>query len=441
MTKKVFTCPKFNIAFTSEDEPVARIRALKGRLTKGNISIFAYLQIWGIAHYELRCAWCKDHNHDIKFIEHEVINGEIHPTKVRSRYKAPYLCYSKTNQCESKKLNRNSIQFITKAYGLNEDQALEFLHKRSKSPFYPANHPDLESYKRSQSRGLEWWKTSAKDRNTWIAKANHSRSLQGYIDKHGDHGYHLWKQKQKLKVISLERFIEQYGASEGSQRYQQWTEATSHSLDSYITKYGKIKGPEKYIQKWVSFKSYIPHTDDTLKNAIERITQIVSQNPMHEYQTFNVDKEMKYYKWYHTVKDYYDLSTTEVDTLIQSNMSTYKSRSRQIFKNPYSYYSYTNLGTILKSNFEILVYDYLIDLGLVEEQEFMINKRYPCSTLVYDLWLIRPNVYLELAGMMTNKNYSEHMRFKEQNLSSIIIYPETYKDQIQTILGIQHANK
>jgi hypothetical protein len=37
---------------------------------------------------------------------------------------------------------------------------------------------------------------------------------------------------------------------------------------------------------------------------------------------------------------------------------------------------------------------------------------------------------------MGNLDYANHMRFKEQTFSSIIIYPHSYQQQLNQILGI-----
>ncbi len=435
MTKKTFICPKFKISFTCNDDPVERIRRLRGALTRNKISIFEYLKQWNISHYQLRCAWCNDHNHDIQYIEHEVHNREIHPISVKRRFKAQFLCFAK-NTCASKTLNKNSIEFIEKAYGMDPQKAHEHLHSRNKTPFYPCNHTNSESHKKSQSRSKEWWESTGKDRDSWISKANYSRSLEGYVTKHGTQGVGLWKEVQKLKSMTLDRLIDKHGEEEGKSLYNLWKMSITHDLPTYLRKYGKIQGTQQYLEKWITFKTDQGASEDTFDSFIGRVASLAEKNPLHVYNTFNIDNECKYYSWYNVAKEFYSISSQQIDWLVRSKLPAYKTHQREIFKNKYSYYSYSNCGTILKSRLEILVYDYLLTKGLHENQDFKINQKYPNTTLFYDLYLIKPNLYIEIAGNMGNLDYANHMRFKEQTFSSIIIYPHSYQQQLNQILGI-----
>jgi hypothetical protein len=418
-----------------EDNLDARSKTLRCALTRRKISIFEYLKQWDIDHHQLKCAWCKDHNHDIIRIEHHVHDSEIHPMGVKRRWGAPFLCYSKTS-CPSKSVNRNSVEFISKAYGLTTEEAKHHLHTRSKSPFYSSNHTSITDHKLYQSRSREWWDAHGKDRDSWITKANHSRSLGGYLNKHGPSGKNIWFDTQKSKAITLNKMVEQYGQSEGETRYKSWLEGTSHSLEAYVKKHGTIQGAEKYLRKWIYFKTDLEHQEGTFESAILRLITVVSSNPLHVYITFNLDKEMRQIKWYDVFKEYYNISTSELDKILQERVGTYKINPRKIFYNSYSYYSYTNLGTILKSYTEILIYDHLTSLGLMEDTDFKVNQRYPDSSLVYDLFLVRQKTYVEIVGNMQDIAYAEHMHKKQETFDSVLIYPHSYKDQLNQILGV-----
>lgn len=424
-----FRCEKMNITFRSKDTSYQRSLRLRNALTRKNISIFAYLRMWKISHYNLRCAWCGDFNHDIAGIEHYVDNGCIIPTNVFRRHTAPYLCFSK-NTCESKKLNKNSVEFITKAYGIDEKDALEKIHSRNSSPFYKENHQNDDDYKKSQSRSKEWFEINGKDRNTWINKANYSRSYQGYVaNNNGDD----WNIVQQRKAITLENFIKKYGEDDGTIRYTRWKEGTNLSINTYIKKYGKIKGTEQYL------RAHIKSTDDVKKcdlydDFINRIADIVKGCQLHQYHMFNLEKEMKLYKFYEIAKDFFEKSVIELEKDISIILPEYRKNHRKIFNNNYSCYSYTDLGTILKSLNEIRIYDYLSSIGLKEFDDFVVNGRYPNSTLFFDIWLIHQNTYIEIAGG-DSQEYKEHMKNKENLFGSIIVDPNNYKQIIIDILN------
>ena len=59
--------------------------------------------------------------------------------------------------CRSKKINPNSVEFVSTAYGLSSDEALKYIHTRNKSPFYRENHNSEEDYKKYQIRDSAWY--------------------------------------------------------------------------------------------------------------------------------------------------------------------------------------------------------------------------------------------------------------------------------------------
>ena len=424
-----FTCEKLNISFRSKNTEHDRSIRLRATLTRKNISIFSYLKIWDIKHHELRCAWCGDFNHDIIGINHYVNNGCIIPTGVRRRHTAQFLCFAKNN-CESKKLNKNSIEFVRKAYGINETAALEKIHGRNSSPFYKENHQNINDYKKSQSRSKKWFEENDKDRNAWINKANYSRSYQGYIDSNRES---MWNAVQQRKAITLDNFIKKYGAQEGLLKYNKWKDGTNISLISYIKKYGKIKGTEYYLRAHIKRDDY-EYNIELFDTFIERVANIVEDCQTYQYHMFNLEKELKFYKFYEVAKDFFGVSVVEIENNIREILPDYRKNLRKIFHNNYSCYSYTDKGTILKSFNEIRIYDYLCSLGLTEFDDFMINGKYPNSSLFYDIWMVSQNIYIEIAGG-DSQEYNDRMKKKEQIFGSIILDPKDYKKTITDIIN------
>jgi hypothetical protein len=418
-----------DVSFRSKDTDHDRSFRLRASLTLRKISIFTYLEAWAIPHHILRCAWCGDFNHDIIGIDHIVNNGYIIPTGVRRRHSAPYLCFSK-HTCKSKTLNKNSVEFISKAYGLTTEAALEKLHSRSQSPFYKENHKTTDDYRKSQSRSPAWFETHNKDRNEWINKANHSRSHQGYIDNNvGD----SWYTVQQSKAITLENLIQRYGTNDGHIRHAKWKEGTNASINTYIKKYGKIAGTEHYLKARIHVNS--ENTNSNLfEDFIVKISTIVVEFPIYQYHMFNLDTVMRFYKFYEVAKDFFGVTTADIECKLIDILPDYRMNCRKIFKNAYSSYSYTDHGTILKSFNEIKIYDYLKSKGLHEYTDFIINGKYPNSTLLYDIYFPSIDVYIEVAGG-DSQLYIDHMTKKEQLFGSIILDPKNFKTTLTDIVN------
>jgi hypothetical protein len=425
-----FKCERTGISFRAKDKEYDRNYRLRCALTKAHLSIFKYLEVWDINHHKLRCAWCNDYNHDIRNIVHLVDNGNIIPVSVERRHSAPFLCFSK-NPCESKKLNKNSVEFISKSYGLSNDQALLFLHSRNKTPFYRTNHESLDNYKISQSRSNDWFSKNKKDRDEWINKANYSRSVVSYASRGEEK---RWKEIQKSKGISLDSMISRYGQEIGKIKYNHWKEEIDLSLDTYIRKYGKIKGTEQYLKTRMAKNDQCTNEVTLFEQFLHKIISIIKNHPLYEYNLFNIDKIMKYYKFYQIGKEFFELTAKDLNDEISKISDVYRKNHRRIFYNKWAQYSYTENGTILKSLNEIRVYDFLIMHGLKENDDFSINGRYPNSKLCYDVYLKIYDVYIEIAGG-TSLEYKKHMEEKNLKFNSVILDPKDYKETLLAILN------
>ena len=59
-------------------------------------------------------------------------------------------CFDQTSDCPGKRLNPNSVEFVSKTEGLSEEEALRLIHTRNKSPFYLENHKTKHDYQKTQ---------------------------------------------------------------------------------------------------------------------------------------------------------------------------------------------------------------------------------------------------------------------------------------------------
>ena len=171
---------------------------------------------------------------------------------------------------KSFKYNANSKIFISKVCNINELEANEIILKRNKSPFYKTNFNTEEEYKKSQSRGYEFYKKkygTKKGKNRyldnlkkWYTASNNfnhlkdSGSLSFFESKYKDKNIALKKFQEKCNQIgyanTLEYYIKKHGEIEGEKKWIEWKNKCKISEGSFIQKYGEIEGKKKY-KKWL----------------------------------------------------------------------------------------------------------------------------------------------------------------------------------------------
>ena len=433
-----YLCGKTGIAVCvkkTDDTEVTRSKHLKIRLKKSKIDLKVYFELYGLGHLIHDCGFCGDYNHDIQMIKHDVVDGRIIPTGFTKRFETKFCCHNKMNNCPSKKMNPNSVKFISVAYGKSSEEARIFLHERNSSPFYRSNHSSDDDYKKSQSRSEEWFKENNKDRDEWISSANKSRSLTGYKEKYGEiEGTEKWNAIQQEKAITIDNMIERYGEQEGITRYNEWLSKVKATLKNSISKHGSIKGLEIYLKKTHDFinsrsgKSF----EMTYDGFIDYIISYVKDHKLFEFKCFDLDCAINH-KFYTLSKEFYGVDSAKIDSDIQIKIPEYKSSDMKIFSNNYSYYSYSDLGTILKSYHEITAFRTLKKNGLVEKIDYHINGKYPSSTRLYDFYFPTLDKYIEIAGRIDNNDYVNLMIQKHYEFGSVIIHPTNIKQTFTEI--------
>jgi predicted CopG family antitoxin len=194
-----------------------------------------------------KCKICNRYiNFNIIFDDH---NDHLKVKDIQhlTRYSNYQYCYGYYKDCPGIKMNSNSAEFISKVRDISIDDALQYIKKNNKSPFYKENHNNLNEYKKSQSRdknffisrygkveGIKRWK-NAQD------KADYSRSLDGYIEKYGKiKGSMKWHEYQKSKdTMSRSKF-------KTEEEYKNRIKEVLPTYDNFIRRYGKIKGEIKW---------------------------------------------------------------------------------------------------------------------------------------------------------------------------------------------------
>lgn len=191
-----------------------------------------------------KCKICnRPINFQIIFDENIKIIGVEHLT----RYSNYQYCYAFYNDCPGRTLNPNSAEFISKVLDITESEALDYIKKNNKSPFYKENHKTKDSYAKYQSRnknffikrygkkeGLKRWQLS-------IDKANYSRSLDGFIEKYGKiNGTIKWNEYQRKKdTVSRKNF-------KTEEEYLARIAQLKLTFENFVRKYGEEKGKIKW---------------------------------------------------------------------------------------------------------------------------------------------------------------------------------------------------
>lgn len=132
-----------------------------------------------------------------------------------------FFCYKRG--CPGKKLNPNSINFVSKSRNISENEALDLIHRRNKSQFYECNHSSKEDYKKYQSRNEEWYKNK-------------------YGDMEGQERWKKYCKRQSYAGVKLGYFIEKYGEEIGKEKYKKLNlSKDSVSFQHFLNKLGSYE--------------------------------------------------------------------------------------------------------------------------------------------------------------------------------------------------------
>jgi hypothetical protein len=315
--------------------------------------------------------------------------------------KAPYYCGDK--MCSGKHLNRNSVEFVTTAYGLSISDAHTFILDRNSTPLYATNHTtkqDHLDYQRHQQL-----KVSKKG----VILGSYKRSLDGYIS--------------------------QYGLDEGTILYNEYNQKKKHTKQTYIDRYGKEVGFFKWIQSKNTRSNIIINCKRDLFLLVKQTLNDCSKDAL---LTTPPELLICQIHGYPILKRFMDFDTI-LEDIINEVLNQYPLLN--IFdptlekRTSYGYFSWTDNKRLLRSKHERKVYTMLINSGMIEEQDFVVDGNYPNSKQRYDFYIISLNLYIEIAGMMNEKQYKNKMNNKQNMFNSNIIEPQHIDVQITEIIN------
>ena len=202
---------KINIKVNIKDENIINnnfnniLRSIRISLKRNyNMSFESYLEEIG---FDLQmCNICKK-EHAKYEVDFEIKNNTFIVNNIIYPQNKLY-CYSKNKNCEGKKMNPNSVEFISKTMNLTKKESIEYIHNNNKSPFYSSNHTSLEEYKKYQTRDLSFF-DNENEYNKWKEKLKRGHKIETYIKKYGKvEGTKIWEDIQKKKnSCSLEFYL------------------------------------------------------------------------------------------------------------------------------------------------------------------------------------------------------------------------------------------
>lgn len=367
------------------------------------------------AGFELRvCKHCNTRYVQPDIFKYSVNNDEIilHSIDYSREW---YYCGSK--ECSGHLLNPNSIEFVSKAYNLSEEDALTYIHARNKSPFYRENHGSEEEYIKYQTRDEEWYKEHGKDIKESVERGRYHRTLEYKIKTFGDVGAERYFRSCKLKsMLDPEVIAKRYNTTD-----------------------------EKFI----------------LEKQIEHLITTCSHNKLNKDIFYDVDKlcEHVYYRLPLYIREFpesfaikeainkerYKLSKTidialknlglTIDKFINdvllpkiidntTNFENFPVKLIQEATATRGYYYVTKEGEFLRSSFEKDFYLKMYEVGL-NEKKYSTDKIYPNqinTAYRYDFYFHEIDTYVEIAGMFGEEEYNKKLKLKIEMFNPLIVY-------------------
>lgn len=148
----------YEVLLSSLYEEKKLLRYIKTSLSKSGIDIIDSSKRFFLTNIE-KCPFCGS---DSKYhLLYNIKNSSLEITGVGLKENEMgwknYHCLSGRSSCDGGSLNPNSVEYISKSYKVSNEDARDYILNRNKSPFYRKNHDSDEDYKKSQSRGIDYY--------------------------------------------------------------------------------------------------------------------------------------------------------------------------------------------------------------------------------------------------------------------------------------------
>jgi hypothetical protein len=254
---------QFNIKDANVHDAIKLSRAIRTSLSRAKIKhkLLDYIEY-------RECYTCGDRVVSDDFLlslqlAEDVITLDVSHEHSKDR---EYGKYSVCEACRSevKKHNPNSVKYLQLAYNISdENECLDIIHGRNKSPFYASNYSDEEEYKKFQSHRSRYDDAEFEKIVEKQLKTKRDRKEQ-YIE---EFGMDAWKEMQKSKdTSSFKYFAQKYEDLEIARKMFERKNTACSSVRP--TKGADLK--EKVL--WLARKGNDIHTlDDFKKRLIEQL--------------------------------------------------------------------------------------------------------------------------------------------------------------------------
>lgn len=256
-----FCSKEISLLINRKDQTISFKNHLK---QKHGISIKDYFQIETCK----ICKFCKSEPAEIKITKND--NLEILIEELE-------LCNSKICMTERKKLNCNSVEYVSIVFDVSSEEALEILHSRNKSPFYKSNFNSDEDYKNSQKkfsfRCKEFYENKINPKTglsyTTEEITKEISAIQTKFGKKNRNPNSRNKTPDFVFRSTIDGFIEKFGDEIGKIKYENFKEKSivgkknspnfkliPYTLRWYQFVYGEIKGKISYEHR-LKYKKFI----------------------------------------------------------------------------------------------------------------------------------------------------------------------------------------
>lgn len=331
----------------------------------------------------------------------------------------PYGQWSICKKCRKNKdiklLNPNSVVYIKLAYNKSDDEAIQLIHSRNKTPFYKNNHCNSETYKKFQGHSdydidtICRWKKTQTD--------SYYKNKEEFINRYG---IDAWNEKNKIKdSMSIEFFKNKYADLFESERLKR-IKSTTQKRPAELT--------VEACKKWLARKSinilviedfYIKLDNLFNDKNIISIKYIIDDCFLEIERNTSNNKYKSIWLTYSIIV--YDIKKVSLYERygINSNVSNNCKLVNRI-RNGNRSYNISEDGFYFRSGFEYTLY---VKLKSINITILDINKKYPTSSYYYDFYVIINNehIYIELCGDYSIGVYRDTQYIKKEMHNSILV--------------------
>lgn len=245
---------------------------IKGSITRKGYDINKFIEENDKNNLE-KCRICKTHYPPVYIDCYSDEFGKI-IIKGFKPLKDKIYCYGLNKECPGRKLNPNSVEFISSVLLLSKEEALKYIKENNTSCFYKENWDNEEDYINYQKRDIGYFKKKYKEKaeeeyEKYKNKISYSNSKQGYIDKYGkEKGEAIFKEiSTKKDSMSYKFFLKKnsYDYEKASIEYEKRKESVLINLDFFINKFNDIEiGIEEFEKHKINISNTMKKYHSTL---------------------------------------------------------------------------------------------------------------------------------------------------------------------------------